>query len=637
MNFRRSKNSHLPWRTALWFVVILAIVLVFLNRTPLAVDVELPAEEPVELTRDTPSDVVVVIDWQAVRNSPATFSGRDFSAAWINTLEQEIGPITIATPTTLTARVLDEARVIILTSSVAQNIPDGITKTLRDYALAGKLLIVAERPAGELREKFGANGRVGLQRGRKFSWVRDLGEPTRANLLDADVDVEFVGSTTPKENATTWLSVDGAPVVYSVPIGEGSIVVVDFDFGEFMVSSQQGRPREDFSLASTTPSTTDLAVYGPGNRFPVADTVERYLIHGVIGRLTPLPTFWPFPSGSEGVIVSLHTDRVLGNGGAWMLRYEASREATSTLLTSIDSGFDAQGYELVNKLSGEVGLLWLMQNSDDALMESFGLGPIRPFARPRTLESQVSDFEKNVGIKPIAAQVAGNVWTTDWVAPLRAMSSQGIRLDFSYSPGGASGYRFGTGFPFLALDESGLPLSIRVLPIVVPQDAGEGPTTPELLTTSAAVDHQVITIASRPASFADFPDIPKFESWVELFDQASTQKHRIMSAGSFDSFLRSRRASSVHTRVLTSSSDEGVSGLVLRVTVESKRGDLELTFPNELRGHTFSKARQKVNRVGDELVSGELETSQTNYSGLSLRRVKLDSGFNTLDLYFEAP
>ncbi len=635
MKLRRKKNQHLPLRMTLWFCVVLAFVLALLNQTPLPVNVEFPEEEPVELTRDTPADVVIVIDWNAVRASPATFSGRDFSASWINLFEQEIGPVTIATPVTLNARLLDGARVIVLTSSVAKEIPEAITKLLREYVLAGKLLVVVERPEGEMRERFGANGRVGSQRGRKISWVRDLEDPSRQHLLDAAVDIEFIGSTMPKEGATTWMSVDGAPVVYSVEIGQGHVVVVDFDFGEFLVSSQQGRPKDDFTLAGATPTTLDLASFQEGQAFPVADAVERYLVHGIIGRLTELPSFWPFPAGSDGVVVALHDDSSLGNGGAWMLRYEATRKGTSTLVTSVKSGFDTEGQERVDKLGGEVGLLWQMQDTPTASMESFGIGPVRPFARPQTLEAQIEDLVKNTGSRPTSAQILGHSWTKDWVAPLQAMSSQGIRVDFSYSPGAKPGYRFGTGLPFLALDETGLPLSIRELPVVVPEATDAGPEILEFLTKSQISTHQVITISSRPAAFADFPDIKKFEKWVEMFDHVEATNHRLMSANTLDTFMRGRRASSIRTVVLAPTADAPDNLQVVRVTVESKRGDLELMLPERLHGRTLARVRQKVNRVGDELVSGELETTTSDYMGIAIRRVKLESGFNTIDVYYE--
>jgi hypothetical protein len=635
MKLRRNKNQHLPLRMTLWFCVVLAFVLALLNQTPLPVNVEFPQEEPVELTRDTPADVVVVIDWNAVRASPATFSGRDFSASWINLFEQEVGPVTIATPVTLNARLLDGARVIILTSSVAKEVPPAITKLLREYVLAGKLLLVVERPEGEMRERFGANGRVGSQRGRKISWVRDLEDPSRQHLLDAKVDIEFVGSTMPKEDATTWMSVDGAPVVYSVPIGLGHVVIVDFDFGEFLVASQQGKPKDDFTLPGSDPTTVDLASFQVGQAFPVADAVERYLVHGIIGRLTEVPAFWPFPAGSDGVVVALHEDHVLGNGGAWMLRYEATRKGASTLVTSVNSGFDLEGQERVEKLGGEVGLLWQMQDTPNAMMESFGIGPVRPFARPQTLEAQVNDFEKNTGTRPTTAQILGHSWTKDWVAPLQAMSSQGIRIDFSYSPIDKPGYRFGTGLPFLALDETGLPLSIRELPVIVPEATDAGPAILDFLTRSQASTHQAITIASRPAAFADFPDIKKFEKWIELFDHIETTNHRLLSANALDTFMRARRASTIRTVVLAPAADAPQNLKVVRVTVESKRGDLELMLPERLGNQVLARVRQKVNRVGDELVSGELETTPADYMGIPVRRVKLESGFNTIDVYYE--
>lgn len=635
MRFRRNKNSHVPWRITLWSVVAFAVALGILNQSPLPVDVDFPAEEPVELTREAPADVVVVIDWAAIRSSPNTFSKRDFSAAWINTLEQEVGPVTIATPNTLNAKVLDEARIIILTASVAKNVPPAITKTLRDLALAGRLLVVVERPQGELRERFAANGKVGPQRAKKISWLRDVEDPTRQHLTDATVDIEFIGSTTPKEGATTWMSVDGAPVVYSTPVGQGHVVIVDFDFGEFLVATQQGRPQEDFTLKANPPTTTELATLPAGQRFPIADAVERFLVHGVFSRLMPLPVFWPFPAGAEGVVLGSRTDHVLGNGGAWMLRYEASRKASSTLLSTVDSGFNTEGRDKVEKMGGEVGLLWRMQGTSAAAMESFGIGPLQPFARPVTLEAQVAAFESQTGGKPISGATFDQLWSRDWATPLQAFSSQGIRLDLSYTPGPQAGYRFGTGLPFLAMDESGLPLSIREVPIVVPHQRSGGPELVDLLQDSHDFAHQAIAVADVPAAFADFPDIARFEDWVQMFDHAETFAHPIMSAIAFDIFARARRASSVRTRTLTQPRDDGGESLILRVTVEAKRPDLELVLPERVGNRAFSAARQKVNRVGEELVSGELEASNSNYSGVQVRRIKLESGFNTIDAFYE--
>ena len=58
-------------------------------------------------------------------------------------------------------------------------------------------------------------------------------------------------------------------------------------------------------------------------------------------------------------------------------------------------------------------------------------------------------------------------------------------------------------------------------------------------------------------------------------------------------------------------------------------------LPERLGNQVLARVRQKVNRVGDELVSGELETTQADYMGIPVRRVKLESGFNTIDVYYE--
>lgn len=631
MELRRKSRAHIPWRIVLWSLVVLVFVLDFLNDTPLHVNTEFPAETPVALTREALSDVVVVIDYEAIQKSPPTFSQRDFSAAWINVFEQELGPVTIATPKTLSQKMIDEARVVVLTSSVSRSVPDTLIKMLRDRVLQNRLLLVMERPEGLLRERFSADGKVQSQRGEAITFARNIADPYRQQLLQMPINVDYVGSTAPLERATTWLSIDGAPVIYDVPIGEGRVVTIDFDFGELLVATQQGRPGDDFQIKRPKPHTWDLIADArlKQNSIPFADILERFVVHGVIGELMPLPFFWSFPGESTGALIAVHDDAVLGDGGSWMLRHETDKKAVSTLFTTMDSGITSDGAALVDKLGGDLGLLWRLQETPAEILHTFGVGPIKPFARPTVLEPQLETLRKLATGPVNTSQIYGHHWTKDWTTPLSALAASGVRVDVSYSQDHQSGYAFGTGLPFLALDSNGLPLSIRELPIVVPHDTRSGPEIGKLLEASSAGHHQAITFSHRPSAFADYPDLTRFNAWLQIFQLAEDHKHPIMSVNQFDQFQRSRRAGSLRTEF--NSTDVEAT---LRLTAEAKRRDLQLVVPARIGSRNFVRAVPRGTR-SEGFGSAEFKTEATTYTGISVIRMPLNAGFNTIDVVYQ--
>lgn len=630
MELRRKSRAHIPFRIVLWSLVAIVFVLDFLNDTPLHVNTEFPAETPVALTREALSDVVLVMDYDAIQKSPNTFSQRDFSAAWINIFEQELGPVTIATPKTLSQKMIDESRVIVLTSSVSRSVPETLIKMLRERVLTNRILLVMERPEGLLRERFSADGKVGSQRGEAITYARNIADPFRQQLLQMPIGVEYIGSTAPLERATTWLSIDGAPTIYDVPIGEGRVVTIDFDLGELLVATQQGRPGEDFQVKRPKPHTWDL-ISDPRlkqNSIPFADLLERYIVHGVISELMPLPFFWSFPGEANGALIAIHDDAELGDGGSWMLRYETDKKAVSTLLTTVDSGITADGAALVDKLGGDLGLLWRLQETPAEILHTFGVGPIQPFARPTVLGPQLESLRKRATGPVNISQIFGHHWTQDWTTPLSALAASGVRVDVSYSQDHQSGYAFGTGLPFLALASNGHPLSIRELPIIVPHDTRSGPELTKLIEASAEGHHQAITFSQRPSAFADYPDLTRFNSWLQIFDLAEKHNHPILSVNQFDQFQRSRRAGSLRTELSSTESES-----TLRLTVEAKRRDLQLVVPARVGKRTFVRAVPRGAR-SEGFGSTELKTQTTIYTGIPVIRVPLNAGFNTIDVVY---
>jgi hypothetical protein len=650
---RTRHNSATGWRIALWASVLTVGALLWLNNSPvhLSADAEQAAGEP--SSRSTESDILAVIDWRAIYQSESTFRGRDWSAAWLGMLRQTVGPVTVATPETMSADKLQAARVIVLTHSVADQVPEALLDRLRERALDGAVIVV-ERPGGRLRDAFSANGRAGVQTGRAFTHADGLSDPFRSQLLEMPVETQYVGSTSPRDNARTLLSIDGAPAVYAVPIGDGTVVTVDFDVGEQLVALQQGRPDQDFDVSkrgagegSETVPTVDALMMDSaleGSSVPWADLLERFLVYGVIGRYTPLPTLWGFPGGASGAVVPLHPDSRLGDGIGWMLDYENRKGATSTLFASVDSGLSAAEAAVIARQGGHFGLLWRRHGTPAELAEPRGFQGLYPVAWPVTLGGQLERLGGTLPDgPPSAVKIAGRWWDRDWAAPFRQMAAHGIKHDASFEPS-KPGYAFGTGLPTPILDASGLPLGVYEWPVVLSSMHSEGPDLTRLLEGSRKGHHQVLTWSLPPASFADYPDLSRFDDWIDAFEAVRRANHLITDIDALADYRQQRRRSTVSSRILRDvAPPEGPGGepaegdgLLLRVSIETSSDRTSLTVPSSIDGFTFREARRRASRVGGELVAQGLTTQPEEIIGYGLQRIPLDGGSSRIDVYYAA-
>ena len=673
LDLRRKPHQHGPYRAVLWSLVAICATLYYFQRSPWHVPHDDAAAEPIEIVREAKADVVLVLDYAAIRQSPASFEQKDWSAAWLNLLEQEIGPVTVATPRSLSHRVLEDSRVVILTASVTQSMTATMLNQLREHAAQGNVLLI-ERPTGALREAFSADGRANTRRGREITFVKDMPEPYVSQLRASPLSTDYIGSTTPLPEATTLLAIDGAPVIYAKPVGKGYAITVDFDLGEQLVAMQQGKPSADFKVKPKDrerehPEPGDLLMDEQlrGASTPYADMLERFIVHGVLSRYAPLPVLWPYPQGARGLVISVHEDDALGDGGGWMLEHESERQATSTLLTTTSSGLTAAGAATIHRMGGDIGLLWRMDGTPEGEVERLGLGGYTPLARPVSLAKQLGALKETLPVNYVrTSSIAGHRWSPQWASPLKHLAKQGIRVDLTYRLPRTSGYAFGTGLPFLALDEDGLPLGIREQPIVVPNAPVEGPNLQTLLELSQRGHHMAIATSISPAAFADYPHMEEFERWLKTFEAIQATGHKMTSAYRFDEFSRSRRASHLRSRLVygaripktkglaqaegnldkkgassgeldkgaDAGSAEARGAILLRITVESRTRGMWLAIPERLGEHTFATARQRVDRVGAELVSAELTTDTLDLVGYPLRRLALERGFNTIDVYY---
>ncbi|AWV90011.1 hypothetical protein [Bradymonas sediminis] len=672
---RRKQSAHTLYRALLWTFVALVAGGIYLNSFPLVIDANQKIADGVNLTREGEVDILVVIDYEAIRSSGPGFRERDFSAAWINLFEQVVGPVAIATPTTVSLKKITEARVIVLTSSVSDQVPEQMLDQLREHALKGNTIVV-ERPQGKLRDTFSANGRAGVREAQAFTFARDLEAPYNAQLLDMPLSTQFVGSTAPRAGATTHLSVDGAPAIYSIPIGQGTAITVDFDFGEQMVAMQQGRPTEGFQVhprsdqptagESNAPKTSAL-IMDPkleNNRVPYADLLERFVLYGVIAKYAPMPTMWPFPNGAAGALIAVHEDRELGDDGGWMLDYETSKNATSTLLSTVDAGLSASKAAVLARKGAELGLSYQKPGTPLELDKRVGFWGFKPIAQPIGLSDQLSSLRKTLPSNSIrSVRITDSWWDSEWSKPFEVMAAQNLRIDTSYSPASGAGYAFGTGFPFLTVNAQGQVLGIREMPVVFPGDTpqSEGiPQLAELIEESAQGHHEAITWSVSPSLFADYPDMQRFERWLAVFELAEKHDHIITSAIQFDGFMRARRASKIKSRIIHDAvlpsgntleravaaaraerkgerleKAEVQTATLLRISVNATQRNITLTVPATLEGKSFISAQKGSGQADPNFAATQIETTRVTMVGYPLVQIPLDAGFSTLNIYYK--
>lgn len=663
---RRRQESILAYRIPLWGAFLIVVALLYLDNSPLVLEASHPESTGEQLTRDRPSDVVCVLSYEAItENRTANFQRRDWSAAWIDLLEQHLGPISIVTPESLSSDHLDRARVVVLTASVSDRVPESLADRLREYALDGDLLVV-ERPEGHLRDIFSANGKAGRKTGRSVTFAQGISDPYKSQLTEMPLSTHYVGSTSPRDGAESLFAVDGAPAIYATEIGEGTVVTIDFDLGEQLVALQQGRPDDEFRVQSSNPERssrlpprTDALVADEalrGAETPYADLLERFIVHGVLQRYAAVPGFWPFPGGAAGVVVPLHPDRRLGDAGGWMLEYETERQATSTLLTSVDAGLTAAGAAVIDRRGGDIGLLWRRAGTPAERTEPWGVWGLEPVANPLELGDQLEDLQTTTTDQPtIAARSAGRWWDRRWARPLRELAHEGVALDLSYAPR-EKGYAFGTGFPFRLLDRTGLPLPLRELPTVVPVHRTAEFSLHSLLEASRAGHHQVLTYALPPTSFGDFPNMNRFENWVESFDHIRQTDHVLRNTRQLIGFWRGRLRSTLRSEIIqdatmpepddleSANSDDDEEdeartnkqeqALLLRLTADVERNDISISVPETVDGRSFDHARRRASRVGGELVARKLESEPESVVGYELRRIPVEAGSTRIDVYY---
>lgn len=645
-------------RFVIWVIVFATGLFLFLRHYPFEVERRPDTSGGVEFERETPSDVLIVLDYRAIQDAGESFEDSDWSAAWINTFQQELGGVAVSTPRTLTSTLLKQARVIVLTASVTGHVPDEIRSRLKQFTLKGGTLVL-ERPAGAIRDRYAADGEGGVRQAHSLSYVGNLGPKYRKRLMQMPLYTEYRASRQGLSDAKTLLAMDGAPVVYRQKFGRGRAIIFDFDVGQQLVGLQQGdsaRPvdRTAPDTAAGDVSRTSELVFSKqmtGAKTPYADLLERFIVHGVLGASSMAVGIWPFPEAKAGAAVLTHEVRNLDRNAFWMRDVERDYGVGSTFL--FDSGFAPGPSDKSTQEGADAGLLWRRQATPHEQRRRLG-GQLDVFSEPMTLSYQLNQLEGS-GIDPGPwARVSGYYWNREGPNPWGVMSAAGLAVDSTLGAE-QGGYDFGTGFSFYPIAPSGLPYDIRELPVIV---SGLGESVDKLeafLDRSSNGYHQTLTWNVNPGHFARHPSASDFEEWKRGLDAIVEADHLGLGIGEHYRIQRARRESSIgsslqrEAKVVVRPEKEQKSSdrkgaltepetktmpVRLRLTVNVGRSDLFAMVPVSYRGHDFAFARESVNRMGGQVVGDRIDTIERTLVGYDKRLLPLAKGQNRIDVYY---
>ena len=519
---------------------------------------------------DDRADVLVVLP-----SVPEALSTDQWAtdAAWLNTIEQEIGHVRTVATSELTRSAMDAAAWVVVPKRAASQLDPTQTQFVRNWVEDGGTVFV-EQPEGPWRGLIGQTLRgVRYRETRRltsFDGALSRGE-LRADMLEMPLHSTLLPYAPPNlargRDYQVPMEIDGLPGVVRLNIGRGHVFVLLFDMGMAVSMTQQGRPQSDFRVplgetsddtaSAPFPSTEHLVVNDALLRstIPHIDLLERNILY-LADVHRPLPRLWHYPGTHRGALVTGHSEARFGERTSYMTDWEHEREVRSTLFVVADS-LSPESLARQSRKDIDVQLQWVPAAHGAAPRRTWGLRGFRPVVRYMTLTEQQDWLDHAlIPYGPIRVnRTLDGLWTPDALGGFRMLEAAGVALDLSYGPAPAwwsdheasIGYLFGTGLPFRPLDRSGERFRIRELPIAA-HGAAPGTrlsTIRQLIVDSAAGYHTTIAVDFPPELMARRPSFDAIEGWRQAFAVADSQELWVTTAFDYLDFLERRDASRV--------------------------------------------------------------------------------------------
>jgi hypothetical protein len=641
---RRHRLQIHPLRAFFWSAVLLLGLMLLLQRHP----PQLEAGDPLIGGRwlDLPgrSDLLVVLSPPAMQER-STPDRPDAGWAWVDMFRQEVGPVSVQPAEAWDRDEILRHRVVVFTASALQSArAEGVGALVEALCERGAVTVL-ELPNGELRQRWGSDGQGGWRNPGAVTAIEGVEGPEADALRRMPILTRFLGSTRAVADAETLLAFDGAPVVYARLCGAGQVIVVEFDFGAQIAAMQQGLPRRDGRVrrrASDQPAFTgDLIATSAMTRaeFPWADLLERWMVHGVVGRHMAIFSLWPWPDGAHGGLLTSHQSSQLQGRPLWMSIHERSLQARSTTFLSAP-GPGAPRTVDVPEFIGHAALLWHLDPEREGLFRSWGLGGLEVMRQPLTLVGQAEKLQALLGREGDirGVRTADGRWTDAWLEGWAAMDAMDLRYSVSFGPrfGEGGGWSFGTCQPFWPRDAVGLPFRTQEIPVCF----ADPTTEEEVEALQSALDrasrhHYSVHLLTSADRFDYSPSMAGFDAWRDALQTAQTKQMWVGGAGELLTFWRRRSSAEVRlaARQIAQRDSDGQPRTV-DYTVEVETSDRGLVLMVPVRSEGLTLLRVTRGSRESQLLGDQVTTREMMWLGRPVQLVNLNPGYTTLGLRY---
>lgn len=646
--FQRRLGGLSPFRIFFWVAVFVGLLLVLLDRRPFVLHADDEETRGSFESEMVEGDVLVVISEREMREGSARGEfHRPY--AWVDTFRQEYGPVSVIDSDALDGEIVEQFRFIILTHSAAKDSALQRHIPMFEAFVTDGGVLVLELPQGAVRKAFSSDGQGGWRTPSSVTAVHGADDDVAKHLMNMPLVTRFIGSTRPLEGTQTHLAMDGAPVVYSRPLGRGHAITVDFAFAVQLSALQQGTPGDRMRVrprrSGEPVRTTDL-IAAPrlfGSSVPYADILEQFIVHSVVGVREPLFFLWPYPNAAQGALLTSHQSRYVSGRPLWMSVHERNLNArTVTFVAPPDPQSNTRSLTEPEH-SDHAALLWVVDPRHTGLQKAWGIFGFYPIIQPLSLKAQrrgLTQAFKGLRDKDIQGiRTWSGRWDTHFVRPFRKMQAHGFRYDTSYGPvpGLPQGYLFGTCQPFQPVDVDGMPFALLEVPVCFID-----PSTDQDLQLvgralrSAAESMGVVHILTSSDTFRDAPDMRAFDAWRDMLHFAKQNDMWIGGAGQFIRFRNQRARAQLHVAGKTREHNErtgarAATRYVLEIEVPSN--EFTLAIPLHLADQKLLSVVRGV-ALSAKSSREDVTFEDIRYAGHDLRLIRLAPGFTTLTIRY---
>lgn len=571
----RSRSTTRRRRLSLELVLTGVFALValgwYINANPIILSLAQSEEADAPLPQGLQgSDVAVILsDGKEARS----WERLHCDQAWLNTIEQEVGHYQLLNVSSFDINKIQGAAWTVIPRDTARVLSTDQISDVRKWVNAGGVLIL-EQPEGPWGELIGARLDTGHQRSSRrvtsFDAALSRGlarERIRTMPLHTTIMPYQPRRMTRGRDYHILMEVDGTPGVVGIPVEDGYIILILFDFGRAAVAMQQGLPSGDFSLTSPsnvktpkglTVSSVQAINTDPREAMvPWIDLLERNLLY-LADHHRPVGRLWLFPGRYRGALLASHSESGVGDVMRYMPEWEHAHDASSTSFI-IANSVRPEVLSSIRRRKSDIQLQWVPSNAPIAPMKSWGIRNIRPVLRAMTLDEQREELDGRLLPYPptIATRTLDGIWPTNYFEAYRQLEAIGVQLDSSLGPTPAflapeskdGGYIFGTGLPFRPIDADGRRFSFHELPYQLSDgNTGySGQRVRQLIVESSDAYHTAINIDWRADTMSRHPSFDALEGWRNAFELATSQGLWVTEFNQYAEFLRYREKAAVRS------------------------------------------------------------------------------------------